>query len=104
MQSPAWQVRAQAATALGVIGAREAARPLFRVLGDPSWWVRLRAGMAMRLIGEPGIQMLEGLRQQDDRYAADMARYVLDLDGGALGEYGSEDAVGYAPATPARVA
>ncbi len=104
LSDPEWQIRAQAATALGVIGARDAARPLFRLLNDHSWWVRLRSGVALRLIGEPGIQMLEGVRPSYDRFAADMARYVLGLDDGALGEFAGEDVVGYATSIPARVA
>ena len=48
--------------------------------------------------------MLEGVRAEHDRYAADMARYVLDLDGGALSEFGGEDAVSYASAAATRVA
>lgn len=104
LADPEWQIRAQAATALGVIGARDAARPLFRLLGDHSWWVRLRSGVALRLIGEPGIQMLEGVRPAHDPFAADMARYVLGLDGGALGEFAGGDVVGYATGAPARVA
>lgn len=86
LRDPAWEVRVQAAVALGRLGETSAVPDLRRALGDPSWWVRLRAALALRRIGEDGVSVLEAIREdeQEDRYAAEMARYVLSLDPAAL--------------------
>ncbi len=87
LEDPAWQVRAQAAAALGRLEARTAAGDLVRALSDPSWWVRLRAGLALRQLGWKGERLLDSLTDDRDRYARDMARYVLDLEDAAVWEY-----------------
>ncbi|HKK07849.1 MAG TPA: HEAT repeat domain-containing protein [Gemmatimonadota bacterium] len=87
LEDPAWQVRAQAAAALGRLEARTAADGLLRALADPSWWVRLRAGLALRQLGWKGERLLESVRPETDRYAHDMARYVLGLEDAAVWEY-----------------
>lgn len=88
LEDPAWEVRTQAARALGDLGVEAAAPDLRRALSDPSWWVRLRAALALRRLGTQGREMLEGVQPDADRFAADMARYVLGLDESALREYG----------------
>lgn len=88
LEDPAWQVRTQAARGLGALGARGATAELRRLLSDPSWWVRLRAALALRGLGPPGRRILAATDAGVDRYAADMARYVLSLDDAALQEYG----------------
>jgi len=87
LEDPAWQVRAQAASALGRLDAPTAAPDLLRALSDPSWWVRLRAGLALRRLGWKGDRLLESVSSEGDRYAYQMARYVLDLEEAALVEY-----------------
>lgn len=87
LHDPAWQVRAQAATALGKLGAAEAAGDLRAALSDPAWWVRLRAALALRALGPPGDELLGSVTPEEDRYAHDMAEYVLGLGEGALTEY-----------------
>lgn len=88
LEDAAWQVRTQAARALGELGAGEAVDGLRRALSDPSWWVRLRAALALRKLGEPGREILAGVDPDADRYAADMAGYVLDLEQAAFREHG----------------
>jgi HEAT repeat protein len=83
----AWEVRARAAASLGAIGAIEAIGDLVVSLGDPNWWVRLRSAIALRLVGPPGRDALERIEPSHDRFAHDMARYVLGLDDGAMAEY-----------------
>jgi len=87
LQDPAWQVRAQATTALGKLGAGQAAGDLRRALSDPAWWVRLRAALALRALGPRGADILGSVTREEDRYAHDMAEYVLGLGEGALAEY-----------------
>lgn len=88
LRDPAWQVRTQAARALGELEATGALDDLRRSLTDPSWWVRLRAALALRRLGARGRRVLEAVDPEVDRYAADMAEYVLGLDRAALREYG----------------
>jgi hypothetical protein len=49
---PHWEVRAQAAAALGRIGAESDQSRLVALLEDPQWWVRYRA--AQSLVNWPG--------------------------------------------------
>lgn len=87
LEDAAWQVRTQAAHALGELGVGDAADDLRRVLSDPSWWVRLRAALSLRRLGPAGPEILASVEPEEDRYASDMADYVLGLDEGALREY-----------------
>lgn len=73
-----WQVRVQAARALGRIGAREDAPRLVALLADPQWWVRYRAAQALRELPALSRADLEEVRAGlTDRYAADMLQQVL---------------------------
>lgn len=87
LDDEAWQVRAQAAGALGVLEVDAASDDLRRALRDPSWWVRLRAGIALRQLGEPGRRLLEAVDPGEDPFAYDMSRYVLRLDDPVVAEY-----------------
>lgn len=98
LRDPAWQVRAQAAAGLGEIGAREALGDLDHSLTDSSWWVRLRAALALRRLGIRGVELLEARRPEDDRFAFEMARYVLELDPAAIAEYSGAHVVDYSEA------
>jgi HEAT repeat protein len=73
-----WQVRVQAARALGRIGTPDDIAPLAALLGDREWWVRYRAAQSLAelssLYGEP----VEALRARlSDRFARDMLAQVL---------------------------
>ena len=73
-----WQVRVQAARALGRIGTREDAARLTLLLGDPQWWVRYRAAQALRELPLLSRADLEGVRASlTDRFALDMLDQVL---------------------------
>jgi hypothetical protein len=73
-----WQVRVQAAKALGRIGERGDAARLVALLGDAEWWVRYRA--AQSLVELPALSQADfdavraGLT---DRFAVDMLAQVL---------------------------
>lgn len=71
-------VRATAAEAVGLIGAQSLAAQVGRLLGDRSWLVRERAGRALASVGPAGVMTLRVHLDDDDPYAADMARQVLD--------------------------
>jgi HEAT repeat protein len=73
-----WQVRVQAAKALGRIGERADVERLVLLLADREWWVRYRAAQA--LVELPWLKRadLEALRASlEDRFAADMLAQVM---------------------------
>lgn len=73
----AWQVRAQAATALARIGNGDDLPQLQALLADPEWWVRYRAAQALlRLPGIASAQLDALAAGIGDRYGADMLRQV----------------------------
>lgn len=75
---PDWQVRVQAARALGRIGGREDAPRLSALLSDPQWWVRYRAAQALRELPALSHADLQALRAAlTDRFAIDMLDQVL---------------------------
>ena len=70
---PDWQVRVQAARALGRVGERADAERLVALLGDREWWVRYRAAQALLELPALSAADLEALRASlTDRFAADM--------------------------------
>jgi hypothetical protein len=81
-------VRAAAARALGRLGHWPAASRLAPLLRDRVWAVRREAGLALRTLGAPGLLFLRRSLADGDRFAADMARHILDLPGPADSEVG----------------
>lgn len=72
-------VRAAAAAAVGRLGHWPAAPRLARMLRDPAWRVRSQSALAMRRLGSPGVLLLRRALDDQDRFAADIARQVLDM-------------------------
>lgn len=76
--NPIWIVRVQTAAALGRLGVEEDKARLIRLLVDPQWWVRYRAGKALSQLPFVGIEELKRIRaEQTDRFAIDMLEQVL---------------------------
>ncbi|MGH6954581.1 MAG: HEAT repeat domain-containing protein, partial [Alphaproteobacteria bacterium] len=74
----AWQVRAQAARALGRAGAPLSVHVLAERLTDASWWVRHHAAYALKELGEDGQAALrQVVATSPDPYARDMAHEAL---------------------------
>lgn len=73
------EVRTTAARALGKLRYWPAAAALATLLRDPAWDVRREVGLALRSLGPPGLLFLCRSLQDADRFAADMARHMLDL-------------------------
>jgi HEAT repeat protein len=72
-----WQVRAQAALALGRIGQLEDRRQLVTMLSDAQWWVRYRAAGA--LLSLPGVDVVDVVAlctSLKDRFARDILAHV----------------------------
>lgn len=77
-----WQVRVQAARALGRVGERSDAVRLTALLGDPEWWVRYRAAQALRELPLLSRADLQDVRASlTDRFALDMLDQVLAEEG-----------------------
>ncbi|MEM7287839.1 MAG: HEAT repeat domain-containing protein [Actinomycetota bacterium] len=82
-------VRAAAADAVALAGAEELAAHVGRLLGDRSWVVRERAGRSLAAMGPAGVMTLRVHLDDDDAYARDMARQVLDTLGVAHRDVGA---------------
>ncbi len=82
-----WQVRTQAASSLGLIRAVGARDALREALSDSNWWVRLRTAVALRQLGLTGTHVLTDAKKGTDRFAQEMARYVLGLSEQAVADY-----------------
>jgi hypothetical protein len=73
-----WNVRVQAAKALGRIGEREDIDILMRLLSDNQWWVRYRAAQALASLPYVNRADLDVLVDRlEDRYGRDMMRQVI---------------------------
>ena len=74
---PRWQVRVQAASALGRVGTADDEPRLARMLGDPEWWVRYRAAHAVAALLADAPDRLDRLqRQHPNPFARDILRQV----------------------------
>ena len=79
-----WQVRVQAAKALGRVGERADVARLVALLGDREWWVRYRAAEALVELPWLDAAELERVRAAlTDRYAADILAQVMAEGGKA---------------------
>ncbi|MGX4642334.1 HEAT repeat domain-containing protein [Massilia sp. SYSU DXS3249] len=84
LSHPDWQVRVQAARALGRVGVRSDADRLVALLGDREWWVRYRAAEALLELPALTRADLEALRASlTDRFAADMLSQAMAESTGA---------------------
>jgi HEAT repeat protein len=73
-----WPVRAMAAKALGRIRQAEAIPSLCAALRDERWWVRSNAADALTLMGRPGVDALEEMLADADRYARHQVALKLE--------------------------
>ena len=73
------EVRAAAAAALGRLGHWPSATVIAPLLRDPAWIVRSQSALALRSLGSPGLLYLRKGLGDEDAFAADIARQVLDL-------------------------
>jgi hypothetical protein len=73
------EVRAAAAAALGRLGHWPSASVIAPLLRDRAWIVRSQSALALRSLGSPGLLYLRKGLGDEDAFAADIARQVLDL-------------------------
>jgi HEAT repeat protein len=75
----AWEVQAQALKSLGRLHVTTSLETLRRGMFSPHWHCRRNAGFALANLGDAGLKHLKKIAaQRADRYAADMARMVLE--------------------------
>jgi HEAT repeat protein len=68
--------------ALGRLNDQSSIPMLSESLGDPEWWVRYHAGIALWNLGEPGIEALrKASTDHVDAYGRDMGRQILQQNG-----------------------
>jgi HEAT repeat protein len=79
VDDPAPAVRSAAVEGLGHLGHWPAGPAIAHALRDPAWEVRRQAALALRALGAPGLVLLRRALMDEDRYARDMARQLLDL-------------------------
>lgn len=79
LHDPVATVRSAAARALGELGAWTSCSALRTLLGDTSWLVRRESAIALRRMGGAGLLTLRRALKDENPFAADMARQVLDL-------------------------
>jgi HEAT repeat protein len=73
-----WQVRVQAAVALGRVGGVEDEARLIPLLSDQQWWVRYRAAQALSLLPSMRETRLTAIQaEQSDPFARDMLAHVM---------------------------
>ena len=78
LRDPAWEVRAQAAKALGRSQALAAIPALAEALSDSTFWVRQNSAEALGALGPAGLAQLQQRAMRDsDPFARDAARQVL---------------------------
>jgi HEAT repeat protein len=78
------EVRASAAWAMGQINSIAVLPHLRRAVHDSAWQVRYQAALSLATLGEKGRAALNELRDDPDRYVADMAVMISGLGDGAL--------------------
>lgn len=72
-----WVVRSAAAEAAGAAGFVELGDGLQELLGDPEWWVRLRAGQALLGLGREGLIRLHAAAASERPVAQRAAELAL---------------------------
>ena len=79
MDSPYWEERLMLAKLLFYVDEKEAKPMLEKLVQDESWWVRKQAAVTLGSL-RYGIEALQRIAEQkEDRYAAEMAKEILQV-------------------------
>jgi HEAT repeat protein len=79
LDDPDADVRAAASGAVAALGGTELVGKLGFMITDPSWAVRREAARALDALGAAGEVVLRASLFDDDRYAREIARQILDI-------------------------
>ncbi len=73
LDDPRWEIRVQAATAVGRLGTADDEQRLAQCLCDPEWWVRYRAAQALCTLLVDSPERLDRLqREHENAFARDV--------------------------------
>ena len=75
-----WEVRSLTSKLLGLRKAYQAIPQLLTNLRDQNWWVRFNSALALAQLDRPGLEALNSVRAEQDKYAYQMAQYVKRLN------------------------
>lgn len=75
LSDPAWEVKTQAAVAVGRMRLGEAVPLLVNLLQEANWWVRLRAAQALAKLGREGEEVLSRIGGESE--LASIAAFAL---------------------------
>jgi len=74
---PQWEMRVAALNGLGSLNAQSEIPKIAALLRDSEWWVRMNAGQVLLTMGDAGLDILKGQDPNADKYAYDVAQYLL---------------------------
>lgn len=74
-----WPRKVALIQSLGELKAESAIHALEEALLHEAWWVRFNAALALKALGEPGINCLMQVTPQRDKFAYEAAQHVLQL-------------------------
>ena len=77
LDDDSWEVKAEAAKSLGVLGDKQAVERLRQALSDDNWWVRHNAANSLYQLGEEGTNALREASRSGERAPRAAAAQVL---------------------------
>jgi hypothetical protein len=77
LNDPQWEMKVAALNSLGSLNARTAIPQIAESLRDPEWWVRMNAGQVLLNMGDAGVSILKEQNPNVDKFAYDVAQYLL---------------------------
>ena len=73
-----WEIRVNAANAIGRTGTEQDEKLLIGALQDKEWWVRYRSAQALASLTSVNMEKLENsAAAQTDNFARDILRHVV---------------------------
>ena len=75
-----WEIRSSAIHALAGFKNSDVIPILKRGLTDSVWWVRYNSALALKEMGEEGVNALRNYKNNSDSFAADMSLMVLETE------------------------
>lgn len=75
-----WEVSSASVRLLGDLGAVEAINEISPMLKNSEWWVRLNAALALKKLGNEGMNVLKLQNPSKDKFAYEVAQHVLQCD------------------------
>lgn len=77
VSSQYWQAKVVMLQQMRKLEMKDQSNIVKELLSDKVWWVRLNAALTLKAFGEVGIAILKAISSQDDKFAFEIAKYVL---------------------------